>query len=260
MDTKYIFLNTAPMPYMTGFDLKRFGAHEYHCSRYCECFVLIFMLNNQLKFTEDSILTTLQSGEWYIQKKNTWQSSPFSSPNAEYYYLHFEADYTDDLLNRIKLPVRGQFHSALVLPHLKKMHTLFWQRPQNPLEIQSDFFKLLNLLYTQEETYTSLTSSVMRFLSENLALSVTSQMLSEQFNYSAEYINKRMKAEIGVTAHAYLTGIRMQKAARLLACSEMSVLEIGSECGYTDSSQFYKAFRKFYKKSPSQYRKEKYFS
>lgn len=39
-----IFLSPAPMPYLTDCSLKRFGINEYHCSRCCGYFVLIFML------------------------------------------------------------------------------------------------------------------------------------------------------------------------------------------------------------------------
>ena len=93
-----IILSPAPMPYLTDCSLKRFGTDEYHCSRYCSHFVLIFMLKNRLQFTENGSLTTLLAGEWYIQKKNTWQAASRPSPNAEYYYIHFQACllYTSD--------------------------------------------------------------------------------------------------------------------------------------------------------------------
>ncbi len=58
-----IFLSPAPMPYLTDCNLKRFGINEYHCSRCCGYFVLIFMLKNTLQFTENGILTTLHPGE-----------------------------------------------------------------------------------------------------------------------------------------------------------------------------------------------------
>lgn len=102
-----IFLSPAPMPYLTDCNLKRFGINEYHCSRCCGYFVLIFMLKNTLQFTENGILTTLHPGEWYIQRKNIRQDASRPSPKAEYYYIHFEAAYTEDRTNRLMLPVRG---------------------------------------------------------------------------------------------------------------------------------------------------------
>ena len=256
MDSEYIFLSSTPMPYLTDCDIKHFGAFEYHCSRCCDHFVLIFMLNNHLKFTEDSRLTTLSAGEWYIQKKSLWQSAPLPSPHAEYYWLHFQAEYSDQPLNRIRLPIRGSFQPSLFLPMLRELHHAFSRSPQNPFEVQSGFYRLLNLLYAHEAVYSPLVSSVMSFLNEHYSEHITAQTLTARFHYSTEYINKRMKAELGITAHACLANIRLQRAARLLSYSEKPVQELARECGYSDVSLFYKAFHKAYELSPSRYRKE----
>ena len=256
MNTDFIFLNPAPMPYLTDCDYKRFKPDEYHSSRIVDFFVLIFMLRGSLHFIEDGIPVSVHEGEWYIQRKNLRQGADRPSPGAEYYYFHFNADYTLDLLNRIKLPLRGTFSASLLLPSFKKLCSLFHQAPQNPFEIQSEFLSLSNALYEQEHAYTSLTSSVMHFLTEHAAESITAQTLTEQFHYSAAYINRRLKAEIGITAHTYLTITRLQKASRLLVLTERPVQEIAQDCGYSDPSLFYKAFTRYNGQNPSQYRKE----
>ena len=74
-----IILSPAPMPYLTDCSLKRFGTDEYHCSRYCSHFVLIFMLKNRLQFTENGSLTTLSAGEWY-RKKTPGRQLPAPAP------------------------------------------------------------------------------------------------------------------------------------------------------------------------------------
>lgn len=96
----------------------------------------------------------------------------------------------------------------------------------------------------------------MHFLTEHAAESITAQTLTEQFHYSAAYINRRLKAEIGITAHTYLTITRLQKASRLLVLTERPVQEIAQDCGYSDPSLFYKAFTRYNSQNPSQYRKE----
>lgn len=255
MNPDSIFLSPAPMPYLTDCRIKRFGANEYHCSRYCEYFVLIFMLGSLLTFTEDSVQTTLRAGEWYIQRKNTWQGASLPSPNAEYYYLHFEAEYTEDMLNRIRLPLRGTFQPNLYLPALKSIDAHFSRMPRNHFEVQSEFYQLLNLLCPQNRTYTSLTASVMDYLNEHYASRITAQTLSALFHYSPEYINRRMKAEIGMTAHACLHMIRMQNAVKLLERTDYPVSEIARECGFADASLFYRSFCQTYGESPSAHRK-----
>ena len=70
MTTDYIFLNHAPMPYLTDCDYKKFEQNEYHISRIVDFFVLIFMLRGSLHFIEDDVSVSVQEGEWYIQRKN----------------------------------------------------------------------------------------------------------------------------------------------------------------------------------------------
>lgn len=251
-----LFFSPVPMPCLTDCSLKRFGAQEYHCSRYCEYFVLIFMLKNRLQFTEDQALTTLSPGEWYIQKKNTWQTASRPSPNAEYYYIHFEAEYTSDLTNRLVLPVRGTFQQALFLPILQNLCRMAGRAPRIHLELQSEFFRLLGLLYTQESSYSALTASVMEYLTQNYGKRITASTLAGCFHYSSEYIDKKMKEELGMTPHAYLNSIRMQNAKKLLERSGLPIQRIALECGFSDNSLFYKAFRKQFGCSPSQWRRQ----
>ena len=89
MNTDFIFLNPAPMPYLTDCDYKRFEPDEYHSSRIVDFFVLIFMLRGSLHFIEDGIPVSVHEGEWYIQRKNLRQGADRPSPGAEYYYFHF---------------------------------------------------------------------------------------------------------------------------------------------------------------------------
>ena len=53
----------------------------------------------------------------------------------------------------------------------------------------------------------------------------------------------------------YLLHVRLAKAAELLLKSELSIFEIASECGFTDSNYFSRQFRKYYNSSPRDYRK-----
>ena len=99
------------MPYLTDCDYKKFEPNEYHISRIVDFFVLIFMLRGSLHFYRRRRFSSVVQGkaEWYIQRKDLLQSADRPSPGAEYYYFHFKADYTQDLLHRIKLPIRGTF-------------------------------------------------------------------------------------------------------------------------------------------------------
>jgi AraC family transcriptional regulator, regulatory protein of adaptative response / methylphosphotriester-DNA alkyltransferase methyltransferase len=66
---------------------------------------------------------------------------------------------------------------------------------------------------------------------------------------------QRAYAEIGTTTFRdHLTGVRMARAAELLAERSMTVREVADRVGYRQPAQFAKAFRRHHGVSPSDYR------
>ena len=108
-------------------------------------------------------------------------------------------------------------------------------------------------------SYSALTADLMRYLNENFASRITARTLSDVFHYSSEYIDKKMKTELNMTPHAYLTAIRLQNAKKLLERSQQPIQKIALECGFSDNSLFYKAFRKHFSQSPSEWRRQHQF-
>jgi AraC family transcriptional regulator, regulatory protein of adaptative response / methylphosphotriester-DNA alkyltransferase methyltransferase len=66
---------------------------------------------------------------------------------------------------------------------------------------------------------------------------------------------QRAYAEIGrTTFREHLTGVRMSRAADLLAQGRLTVREVARRVGYRQPAQFAKAFRRATGVSPSEYR------
>jgi transcriptional regulator GlxA family with amidase domain len=66
---------------------------------------------------------------------------------------------------------------------------------------------------------------------------------------------QRVFSEVGhTTFRDYLTRVRMEKAAELLAQQDLSVKEVARRVGYRQSAQFAKAFRRYIGDRPSMYR------
>ena len=104
----------------------------------------------------------------------------------------------------------------------------------------------------EERTITGIT----RFLQEHLAEEISLSVLAEQFHLSPQYISQLFKSEIGVNFLTYLTGIRMEKAKKLLLSTSLSVAEIAEQAGYGDYRVFTKVFKKLEGVTPSQYRRD----
>lgn len=66
---------------------------------------------------------------------------------------------------------------------------------------------------------------------------------------------QRAFAEIGhTTFRDHLTGVRMQRAADMLASPNLAVGEVAYRVGYRQPAQFAKAFRRYHGVTPTTYR------
>ena len=82
--------------------------------------------------------------------------------------------------------------------------------------------------------------------------------VSKAVGYNVDYIRRCFCLEIGKTPHEYLTGLRLGQAKKLLLQETfVSIENVASLCGFSDSFYFSTYFKKKYGVSPSEYRKKK---
>lgn len=74
--------------------------------------------------------------------------------------------------------------------------------------------------------------------------------LGQQFNCSVSKLQKAVKSATGMTIANYIEKKRMQMAAELLA-QQVSVTQAAERCGYASTNSFYKAYKRFYGRSPT---------
>lgn len=80
--------------------------------------------------------------------------------------------------------------------------------------------------------------------------------IAEAVKKSVSHVCVVFKRETGETLNQYLTETRMEAAKAYLDNPRNSVKAVARECGYTDSSYFTRAFKKYTGKTPSEYRGE----
>jgi len=80
--------------------------------------------------------------------------------------------------------------------------------------------------------------------------------LSRKFNINTTYICDLFKKHMGLTFTEYLTQLRLNKAAEMLAETDYSIVQIADEVGYGDYCYFSKVFKEHFKMTPSGYRKQ----
>jgi AraC-like DNA-binding protein len=83
---------------------------------------------------------------------------------------------------------------------------------------------------------------------------VTLADVGARFGYHPNYVSALLHRQTGQTFSQTLLGMRMERACLLLRTTRLSVERIAAMVGYPDTSNFYRAFRRTYGVSPSEYR------
>jgi AraC-like DNA-binding protein len=86
----------------------------------------------------------------------------------------------------------------------------------------------------------------------------TVEMLAAKVGLSRSPFTVRFTRLVGESPQAYITRVRMQRAARLLREHDASLGQIALKVGYESESSFSKAFKRQYQKTPGQFRREKH--
>ena len=97
-----------------------------------------------------------------------------------------------------------------------------------------------------------LSDRIIQYISEH-ADSVTLKDIASRFSYHPNYISTLLHREVGKSFSEILLEQRMERAVCLLRGTNLPVEEIASMLGYSNSSNFYKAFRKYYHQSPREF-------
>ena len=78
--------------------------------------------------------------------------------------------------------------------------------------------------------------------------------ISRELNISPYYFSKLFKEETGENFVEYLNMRRIEAAMEMLKNPEISIKEIGTDCGYSDPNYFSRIFKKYQGVTPTEYR------
>ena len=166
------------------------------------------------------------------------------------------------------------FRTSLILPELylqdvfpaKNLENLFLEiancnklenRPLEPLLLSyiwklifrlKQFNTISNKKYKKAEDYVD---QVCLLISNHYAAMNINQLANE-LQLDRCYLSRIFKQRTGLSIKTYLTNVRLQ-AARNLLLQNYTVTETSTMVGYADIASFSRAFRAYYKFSPTQY-------
>ena len=90
------------------------------------------------------------------------------------------------------------------------------------------------------------------FIGEHLG-NVSLDSIGKHFFYNSTYVSNLLKSGTGRTFSEILLRLRMERAVMLMKGTTLSNEEIADMLGYSNTSNFYKAFRQYFGISPLEY-------
>ncbi|CAI6085668.1 helix-turn-helix domain-containing protein [Cohnella sp. JJ-181] len=112
-----------------------------------------------------------------------------------------------------------------------------------------------SVLEAKSDQKDRLNENLKQYIADNLAhngLSLTA--IAGHFGMTPQYISGFFKKQNGVNLTDYITEIRIRHAKRLLAGSELSVLQVALQVGYATDIGFIRVFKKLEGITPGKYR------
>lgn len=221
----------------------------------------------QQKSSGANVYTKHSGGKWWLVREKR-----YSDDNWFLYAEIFSVIFMNELLSALTSgnwkpkEVGVQSHDLqdfLNLPQLGSAH-FFSERPVTAFSIPEELMfapvEAINEHSFDGETNdsplpTSFLSSFQLAIEPYLSMGrLPIKLASEILNINTRTLQRRLEAE-GVVYQNFIEDLVMGRIKQLLAKSELSITEVASKMGYSDSAHFTRAFKRTMKMTPSQYRK-----
>ena len=236
---------------------------------------LIHVIKGELTVTLDNKSFPVKAGEVvFVNSEVIHGATP---KNCEYECLVFNPAFLktgndecslfiDDLLSRhFSLPERVQDEEAKSLV-CAIMQTMYEQKKGfvfQALGLAMQFFGVMQSkqLFARED-YADKDAAkiyklkkVLKFIRDNFDSEITLDDMAREVDLSTKYFCAFFKNMTGTTPVKYLLTYRVERAARKLLGTDMSITQIAFDCGFNDLSYFIKTFKDIKKITPKAYRK-----
>ncbi len=104
---------------------------------------------------------------------------------------------------------------------------------------------------------TDVIQEIKTYIDHHFKEKITLDLLAKSFYVTPQYISGRFKEKFGMTVIDYVTSLKIKNAKYLLLETDMPVIEIAYELGFSNENYFSKVFKKYEGLSPKNFRENK---
>lgn len=234
-----------------------------------EDYVLHFIVNGKGSFTINGKITALKEGDLFLLPKGqvTFYQADAEEPWT-YLWVGFSGSKVESILHHTSLLDNYYCRSTTDSNVLNQLFQLMQFRDHQlntvtELQLIAKLYKLLAFLIEEfpstdsgDQTAQNYIKQTLKIIHTNYSKPLKVADIADKLNLNRSYLYKLFKEHTGYSIKDYIKQVRMEKSAHLLTNFELSVSDVSSAVGFTDSLSFSKVFKKHFGQSPSTYRKQ----
>lgn len=118
-----------------------------------------------------------------------------------------------------------------------------------------DIIKHFDCDHNSDEHIIQRFSRLENYLQQNLSKKITLSNFAATEYISPQFLSAEFRNKFGITFSGYLEYYRIQKAVALLIKGNVKQSEVISQCGFSSSKYYYRAFKKYMLCTPTEFRK-----
>ncbi|WP_332073061.1 AraC family transcriptional regulator [Paenibacillus sp. GYB004] len=188
-----------------------------------------------------------------------------------YRWVGFRGNIAEELLNAADISQ----HRPVARPSRHRRVAVLFHQIERSLELadpgvdlrSGGLLRMLLAEYRKDEAYRSegadgkrtpieqQVERTIRWLTVQYAEPISIEKMSQSLGYNRTHLSKMFKQYTGMTPMHFLLKIRMERA-KLLLREKLTVEQVAASVGFTDPLYFSKQFKKWFDRSPTEYRQE----
>lgn len=123
----------------------------------------------------------------------------------------------------------------------------------NPLKHMINLLNFYKIEVEKIETSNKLFSNILRFVRKNYLSNITINDISKVCFCSSSSVSHLFKKHMNKSVHDYIIELRIEQSCKLLKYGNLSISQVASLCGFSDSNHFSTVFKKRLGKSPTEF-------
>lgn len=180
----------------------------------------------------------------------------------EYIYIHFGGSLAKQFYEEILKITGNIFTLPISNPAIQLLLTEYkllecgkqYERFEAGAFLYTFLTTLLREISSPSSSYSHVTAAK-SWINSNYASDTSLAELCEMLQVSQSHLSRSFRKETGLSPIEYLSIVRLEHSIKLLVTTNLSINEIATLCGFSNSNYFSKVFRKKFGYTPSDYRK-----